>query len=153
LQTDLFFMRLALEEAEKAYGLQEVPVGAVLVGAEGLVLAGAHNMPISSHDPTAHAEVVAIRQASRRLGNYRLSGTVMYVTLEPCAMCVGAMLHARVGSLVFGARDPRSGCAGSVLDLSAVDRFNHRIEVRGGVLGEECADLLHRFFKARRGAK
>ncbi|MGC9196986.1 MAG: tRNA adenosine(34) deaminase TadA [Syntrophobacteraceae bacterium] len=153
METDFFFMRLALQEAEKAYGLQEVPVGAVLVGADGLVLAAAHNMPISSHDPTAHAEVLAIRQACRSLGNYRLGGTVLYVTLEPCAMCVGAMLHARVSRLVFGARDPRSGSAGSVLDLTGVDRFNHRIEVGGGVMGEECADILHRFFRSRRGQK
>ncbi len=146
-------MRLALEEAEKAYGLQEVPVGAVVVGADGLLLAGAHNMPISSNDPTAHAEIVAIRRACRRLDNYRLVGTVMYVTLEPCAMCVGAMLHARVNRLVFGARDPRSGSAGTVLDLTGVDRFNHRIEVNAGLMEQECADILHRFFKARRGAK
>lgn len=146
-------MGLAVEEAEKGYRLDEVPVGAVLVAADGLVLSRAHNMPISSNDSTAHAEVVAIRKACASLGNYRLSGTVLYVTLEPCAMCVGAMLHARVGRLVFGARDPRSGAAGSVLDLTNVARFNHRIEVTGGVLAEKCAEMLRTFFKDRRSAK
>ena len=146
-------MGLAVEEAEKGYRLDEVPVGAVLVAADGLVLSRAHNMPISSNDSTAHAEVVAIRKACASLGNYRLSGTVLYVTLEPCAMCVGAMLHARVGRLVFGARDPRSGAAGSVLDLTDVARFNHRIEVTGGVLAEKCAEMLRTFFKDRRSAK
>ncbi len=153
METDDFFMGLALEEAEKGYRLDEVPVGAVLVAADGLVLSRAHNMPISSNDSTAHAEVVAIRKACASLGNYRLSGTVLYVTLEPCAMCVGAMLHARVGRLVFGARDPRSGAAGSVLDLTNVARFNHRIEVTGGVLAEKCAEMLRTFFKDRRSAK
>ena len=146
-------MGLAVEEAGKGYRLDEVPVGAVLVAADGLVLSRAHNMPISSNDSTAHAEVVAIRKACASLGNYRLSGTVLYVTLEPCAMCVGAMLHARVGRLVFGARDPRSGAAGSVLDLTNVARFNHRIEVTGGVLAEKCAEMLRTFFKDRRSAK
>lgn len=146
-------MGLAVEEAEKGYRLDEVPVGAVLVAADGVVLSRAHNMPISSNDSTAHAEVVAIRKACASLGNYRLSGTVLYVTLEPCAMCVGAMLHARVGRLVFGARDPRSGAAGSVLDLTNVARFNHRIEVTGGVLAEKCAEMLRTFFKDRRSAK
>ncbi|MDA8307941.1 MAG: tRNA adenosine(34) deaminase TadA [Deltaproteobacteria bacterium] len=153
METDDFFMGLAVEEAEKGYRLDEVPVGAVLVAADGLVLSRAHNMPISSNDSTAHAEVVAIRKACASLGNYRLSGTVLYVTLEPCAMCVGAMLHARVGRLVFGARDPRSGAAGSVLDLTNVARFNHRIEVTGGVLAEKCAEMLRTFFKDRRSAK
>jgi tRNA(adenine34) deaminase len=153
LEIDEFFMGLALEEAEKGYRLGEVPVGAVLVAGDGPVLARAHNMPIGANDPTAHAEVVAIRNGCAGLGNYRLPGAVLYVTLEPCAMCVGAMLHARVRRLVFGARDPRGGCAGSVLDLSDVARFNHRIEVAGGVMAEECAEILHRFFKARRAEK
>lgn len=153
LEKDDYFMGLALEEAETGGGLGEVPVGAVLVASDGQVLSRAHNMPISSNDPTAHAEVVAIRAACTRLGNYRLNGTVMYVTLEPCAMCVGAMLHARVAQLVFGAGDPRGGSAGSVLDLTSVDRFNHRIEVTGGVMAERCAEVLQRFFRARRGQK
>jgi len=150
LESDYFFMGLAIEEAEKAYRLAEVPVGAVLVGADGQILSRAHNKPISSNDPTAHAEILAIRGASEKLGNYRLPETVMYVTLEPCAMCVGAMLHARVKRLVFGAGDPRSGAAGSVLDLTGVGRFNHRIEVAGGVLAANCAEILHIFFKERR---
>ncbi len=147
---DFFFMGAALEEAEKAYRLGEVPVGAVLLAPDGLVLARAHNMPISSKDCTAHAEVVAMRKACAAQANYRLSGTIMYVTLEPCAMCVGAMLHARVSRLVFGAFDPRGGAAGSVVDLTAVARFNHRIEVAGGVMAEKCAGILQSFFRARR---
>jgi tRNA(adenine34) deaminase len=151
LERDDFFMGLALDEAEKGYQLAEVPVGAVLVGADGQILARAHNMPIMSNDPTAHAEILAIRSGSTRVGNYRLPETVIYVTLEPCAMCVGAMIHGRVKRLVFGARDPRSGAAGSVLDLTGIYRFNHRIDVTGGVLAENCAEILRRFFKERRG--
>lgn len=146
-------MGLALEQAQRGGLLGEVPVGAVLVAPEGIVLSSAHNNPIASHDPTAHAEVVAIRKGCASAKNYRLSGTVLYVTLEPCAMCVGAMLHARVGRLVFGAYDPRHGSAGSVVDLTEVACFNHRLEVTGGVMAEQCADILHRFFKARRGRK
>ena len=153
MERDDFFMGLALEEAEKGYRLTEVPVGAVLVGADGQVLSRAHNMPITSNDPTAHAEILAIRSASTRVGNYRLPETVLYVTLEPCAMCVGAMLHARVRRLVYGSGDPRSGAAGSVLDLTGVGRFNHRIDVTGGVLAESCAEILRRFFKERRGLR
>lgn len=152
LQDD-FFMGLALEEAGKGYRLGEVPVGAVLVAGNGQVLSRAHNMPIASRDATAHAEVVAIRGACAAVANYRLSGSVLYVTLEPCAMCVGAMLHARVSRLVFGAHDPRSGCAGSVLDLTDVAAFNHRMEVVGGVMAQRCADMLQKFFKARRAGK
>ena len=144
-------MGLAIEEAEKGYLLAEVPVGAVVVGADGQILSRAYNKPITSNDPTAHAEILAIRGASTIAGNYRLPGTVVYVTLEPCAMCVGAMLHARVRRLVFGARDPRSGAAGSVLDLTRVVCFNHQIDVTAGVLAESCAQILRRFFKERRG--
>ncbi len=153
MERDDFFMGLAIEEAEKGYRLAEVPVGAVLVGPDGQILSRAHNMPITSNDPTAHAEILAVRSASTRVGNYRLPETVVYVTLEPCAMCVGALLHARVRRLVFGARDPRSGAAGTVLNLAAVGCFNHRIDVTGGVLAENCAEVLHRFFKERRGLK
>ena len=153
MERDDFFMGLAIEEAEKGYRLAEVPVGAVLVDADGQVLSRAHNMPITSNDPTAHAEILAIRNASARVGNYRLPETVVYVTLEPCAMCIGALLLARVRRLVFGARDPRSGAAGSVVDLTGVDCFNHRIDVTGGVRAEDCAEILHRFFKERRGGK
>ena len=144
-------MGLAIEEAHKAYELAEVPVGAVLVNAAGEVLAKAHNLPVSSNDPTAHAEILVIRAASAAVGNYRLPETIVYVTLEPCAMCLGAMLHARVRRLVFGARDPRSGAAGSVLDLTAISSFNHRIEVVGGVREGECSEILKEFFRARRG--
>jgi tRNA(adenine34) deaminase len=144
-------MGLALEEAQKAFQLAEVPVGAVLVNAAGEVLAKAHNLPVCSNDPTAHAEILAIRSASAGAGNYRLPETTVYVTLEPCAMCVGAMLHARVRRLVFGARDPRSGAAGSVVDLTAVSSFNHRIEVVEGVRSMECSEILKEFFRARRG--
>ncbi|MGO9020271.1 MAG: tRNA adenosine(34) deaminase TadA [Syntrophobacteraceae bacterium] len=151
LQRDDFFMGLAIEEAEKGYRLAEVPVGAVVVGADGQILSRAHNKPITSNDPTAHAEILAIRSAATRAGNYRLPETVLYVTLEPCAMCVGAMIHARVRRLVFGARDPRSGAAGSLLDLTRVSCLNHRIDVTGGVLAESCAEILRRFFKERRG--
>ncbi|MGA2227900.1 MAG: tRNA adenosine(34) deaminase TadA [Syntrophobacteraceae bacterium] len=151
MERDDFFMGLAIEEAEKGYLLAEVPVGAVIVGVNGEILSRAHNKPIISNDPTAHAEILAIRGASTIAGNYRLPGTVVYVTLEPCAMCVGAMLHARVRRLVFGARDPRSGAAGSVLDLTRVVCFNHQIDVTAGVLAESCAQILRRFFKERRG--
>ncbi len=151
LECDDFFMGLAIEEAEKGYLLAEVPVGAVVVGADGEILSRAHNKPVISIDPTAHAEILAIRSASLMVGNYRLPGSVVYVTLEPCAMCVGAMLHARVRRLVFGARDPRSGAAGSVLDLTRIDCFNHRIDVTAGVAAESCARVLRRFFKERRG--
>jgi tRNA(adenine34) deaminase len=146
-------MGLAIEEAEKGYRRAEVPVGAVLVDGDGQVLSRAFNMPITSNDPTAHAEILAIRSASARVGNYRLPETVVYVTLEPCAMCVGAMIHARVRRLVFGARDPHSGAAGSILDLTGVGRFNHRIDVTEGVLAESCAEILRRFFKERRSRK
>jgi len=151
LERDEFFMGLAVEEAEKGYVQAEVPVGAVLVGSDGQILSREHNKPISSNDPTGHAEILAIRGACAGAGNYRLPQTTLYVTLEPCAMCVGAMIHARVRRLVFGAHDPRSGAAGSVLDLTGAGCFNHRIDVTGGVLAENCAEILHRFFKERRG--
>jgi tRNA(adenine34) deaminase len=133
-------MGIALEEARKAYGCREVPVGAVLVTAKGDILSRAHNAPISSCDPSAHAEVLALRQASMKAGNYRLPGSMLYVTLEPCAMCVGAMLQARVGTLIFGALDPKGGAAGSVVDLTNVALFNHYIEVIHGIRAEECCD-------------
>ena len=144
------FMGLAIEEAARAYDLGEVPVGAVLVGPSGEVLARGYNSPIRSADPTAHAEVLVLRQAARDAGNYRLPGTVLYVTLEPCAMCVGAMLHARIETLIFGASDPKTGSAGSVVDLTSVSAFNHTIKIVGGVRADECADLLRRFFRERR---
>ena len=143
-------MQLALEGARAAQARGEVPVGAVLVDADGNVIASAGNAPIAGPDPTAHAEVVALRAAARALGNYRLPGTTLYVTLEPCCMCVGAMIHARVGRLVFGAADPKGGAAGSVFALAQSPAHNHRMEVAGGVLADECADLLQSFFRARR---
>ena len=146
-------MGLALAEAERALEVSEVPVGAILVDSGGVILAKAHNAPIGSTDPTAHAEILALRRAAAGIGNYRLTGSGRYVTLEPCAMCVGAMLHARVRKVVFGAGDPKAGAAGSVVDLTNTPSFNHYIEVVGGVRAGECAELLRRFFRARRDAK
>lgn len=144
------FMGLALEEALKAYSYSEVPVGAVLLGRNGEILSRAHNASITLKDPTAHAEVLALRTAAKAVGNYRLPNTTLYVTLEPCAMCIGAMLHARVATLVFGASDPKGGAAGSVVDLTKVSVFNHYVEVIEGVRREECAELLKLFFRERR---
>lgn len=140
----------ALDCARVAAEQGEVPVGAVLVGAQGELLARAANAPIASHDSTAHAEIVALRAAGQLLRNYRLPGCTLYVTLEPCAMCVGALVHARIARLVFGATDPKTGACGSVFDLAANPRMNHRITVTGGVLAEDSAELLRRFFAARR---
>ena len=147
---DEHFMALALELADRAEAEGEVPVGAVLVR-DGEVIGEGWNRPIAAHDPTAHAEIQALRDAGRRQGNYRLPGSTLYVTLEPCPMCAGAIVHARVEAVVFAAADPRSGAAGSVFDLLPSDaRFNHRTEVRGGVLTEESAERLRAFFRARR---
>lgn len=143
-------MRRALAMARDAERNGEVPVGAVLVDAEGGLLAEAGNAPIASHDPTAHAEIRALRAAAAVRENYRLPGTTLYVTLEPCAMCASALVHARVARLVFGAADPKAGACGSVLDLTAHPRLNHRIEVSHGVLAEEAGALLRAFFAARR---
>ncbi|OOG26175.1 tRNA adenosine(34) deaminase TadA [Thioalkalivibrio denitrificans] len=147
---DARWMRRALELAECAEAAGEVPVGAVVVR-EGELLGEGCNGPIGAHDPTAHAEIQALRAAAQQAGNYRLPGTTLYVTLEPCPMCVGAMVHARVARLVFGASDPRTGAAGGALDLVADPSHNHRIRVTGGVLADECADRLRAFFRARRG--
>ena len=149
-ERDLAFMQEALACAHEAYRLGEVPVGAVLVDPSGAVLARASNAPIARHDPTAHAEIVAVREGARLLGNYRLPGCTLYVTLEPCAMCVGALIHARIARLVFAAADPKTGACGSVFDLARSERLNHRIEVGGGVLEAESAQLLRRFFAERR---
>ncbi|MBI3371188.1 MAG: tRNA adenosine(34) deaminase TadA [Betaproteobacteria bacterium] len=143
------FMRRALELARRAAAEGEVPVGAVIV-AEGSVLSEGWNRPVAAHDPTAHAEIQAMRAAAAALNNYRLSGTTLYVTLEPCAMCVGAMFHARVARTVFGAADPKTGACGSVVNLFAETRLNHHAQVEGGVLAEECGALLREFFSARR---
>jgi len=144
-------MQQALELAHRAESEGEVPVGAVLVR-EGEIIGEGWNRPIGEHDPTAHAEINALRDAARRVGNYRLPDTTLYVTLEPCPMCAGAIIHARVAKVVFGAPDPRSGAAGSVFDLLPSDkRFNHRTEVEGGTLSESCGELLRQFFRIRRG--
>lgn len=147
---DLRFMQQALRLAKSAGQAGEVPVGAVVVS-DGEVVGEGWNQPIREHDPTAHAEIMALRDAGRRLSNYRLPGTTLYVTLEPCAMCAGAIIHARIKRVVFGASDPKGGAAGSVFDLLPSDqRFNHKVEVVGGVMAAECGDLLRSFFRSRR---
>jgi tRNA(adenine34) deaminase len=147
---DSGFMGLALEHAREAGAAGEVPVGAVVV-LEGEVVGRGFNQPIGRHDPTAHAEVMALRDAATRLGNYRLPGCTLYVTLEPCAMCAGAIMHARIDRVVFGARDPKTGAAGSVIDLFAELRLNHHAVIVSGVLADQCGGLLSSFFSARRG--
>ncbi len=142
-------MRRALELAAQAAEQGEVPVGALIVR-DGAVIAEGANRPIAAHDPTAHAEIVALRAAANSLGNYRLPGTTLYVTLEPCAMCAAAIIHARVSRLVFGAGDPKAGAVHSVYDLIANPRLNHAVEWTGGVLEAECAELLRSFFRSRR---
>ncbi len=148
--TDEDFMRAALEQARLAGSCGEVPVGAVVV-LDGEIVGRGFNQPIGRHDPTAHAEVMALRDAGERLGNYRLPGCELYVTLEPCAMCSGAIMHARLARVVCGARDPKTGVAGSVIDLFQEKRLNHHATISGGVLAEECGALLSGFFAARRG--
>lgn len=147
--TDEQFMAVALEQAREAGAAGEVPVGALVV-CDGQVVGRGYNQPILRSDPTAHAEVMALRDAAAALGNYRLPGCTLYVTLEPCAMCAGAIMHARIARVVFGARDPKTGVAGSVLDLFGEGRLNHHAEVEGGVLADECGRLLSSFFAARR---
>ncbi|EXI92508.1 MAG: tRNA-specific adenosine deaminase [Candidatus Accumulibacter sp. BA-94] len=147
---DEFFMREAMSLALAAECLGEVPVGAIVVRA-GIVVGRGFNSPIGDHDPTAHAEIAALRDAARNLRNYRLPGCELFVTLEPCAMCAGAVLQARLARLVYGARDPKTGVHGSVVDLFAVERLNHHTEVVGGVLAAECGQLLSAFFAERRG--
>jgi tRNA(adenine34) deaminase len=146
---DLTFMKRALELARQAEAAGEVPVGAVIVK-DGAIVAEGWNHPIGAHDPTAHAEIVALRAAGAALGTYRLTGTTLYVTLEPCAMCASAMVHARVQRLVYAATDPRAGAAGSVFNIVQHPSLNHRIECTGGVLADECGALLRSFFVARR---
>ena len=148
---DRYWMSQAIAQAERAAAMGEVPVGAVLV-ADGQVLGEGWNCPIATHDPSAHAEIRALRAAGARAGNYRLPGTTLYVTLEPCPMCASALVHARVARVVFGAWDPKGGACGSVFDLLPPDqRFNHRLICQGGVMAEECGELLRRFFRHRRG--
>src|SRR5215468_6557475 len=148
-RSDVYFMQRALELAHAAEEKGEVPVGAVLVLGDEIIAEGA-NRPIASNDPTAHAEIEALRAGGHALQSYRLTDTTLYVTLEPCAMCAAAIVHARVRRLVFGAWDPRAGAAGSIVDVFALPQLNHRVDVFGGVLMAECASLLQEFFARRR---
>nr|WP_272952441.1 tRNA adenosine(34) deaminase TadA [Luteimonas marina] len=146
------WMRHAFALADRAEReFDEIPVGALLVAADGQVLGEGWNRNIAEHDPTAHAEIVALREAGRAAGNHRLVGSTLYVTLEPCAMCAMALVHARVARLVYGAADPKTGACGSVFDLVADPRHNHRVEVQGGVLGDEAGRRLSNYFRAKRG--
>jgi len=149
--SDLLFMREALTLARQAAAVGEVPVGAVVVQ-NGVIVGRGYNQPISLHDPTAHAEVMAMRDAAQHLGNYRLTGCDLYVTLEPCAMCAGAIMHARIARVVYGAADPKTGACGSVINLFTQTQLNHHTEVLGGVLAEESGVLLRDFFTNRRKA-
>jgi tRNA(adenine34) deaminase len=146
---DALYMRQAIAQAHNAWALGEVPVGAVVVK-DGQVIATGFNQPIGTHDPTAHAEIMALRAAASIIGNYRLPGCELYVTLEPCAMCSGAMMHARLARVVFGAADPKTGACGSIVDLFSLQKLNHHTEVTGGVLADECSALLKEFFADRR---
>lgn len=146
---DSVFMRQALDQARNAWALGEVPVGAIVVK-DGQVIATGFNQPIGTHDPTAHAEIMALREAAAILGNYRLPGCELYVTLEPCVMCAGAMMHARLARVVFGASDPKTGACGSIVNLFEQDKLNHHTEVVGGVMAQECGALLKDFFAERR---
>ncbi|MEN6508033.1 MAG: tRNA adenosine(34) deaminase TadA [Smithella sp.] len=147
--TDHDFMRIALEEAGKAMADGEVPIGAVLVQ-EGRILARAHNAPISRKDPSAHAEMLVLREAGEKTGNYRLAGAELYVTLEPCVMCAGAILQARIARVIFGARDPKAGAVVSLYRILSDSRLNHQPEVTEGILRQECGEILSRFFKEKR---
>lgn len=149
MQTDNDFMRIALEEAQKAYSRGEVPVGAVLVR-KGNVLARAHNSPIMNNDPSAHAEILVLRQAGEKISNYRLTDAELFVTIEPCIMCAGAIIHARLGRVIFGARDPKCGAAVSLYNVLNDERLNHQVEITEGVLLEECGEILSRFFREKR---
>ncbi|EJL92017.1 cytosine/adenosine deaminase [Herbaspirillum sp. CF444] len=146
---ELQHMRLALSQAQHAWDLGEVPVGAVVVK-DGEVIATGFNQPIGQHDPTAHAEIMALRAAAEKLGNYRLPGCELYVTLEPCIMCAGAMMHARLARVVFGAADPKTGAGGSVVNLFEQEQLNHHTELVGGVMADACGQLLKDFFAERR---
>ena len=149
MNKDEYWMKMAIQEANLAMKENEIPVGAVIVQNDKLI-AQAHNQPIKNNDPTAHAEILVLRQAAQHQGNHRLLDTTIYITLEPCAMCVGAMIQARIQRCVYGASDPKSGAVGSVLDLSAHAKLNHSFSVAGGLFAAESATLLQTFFKARR---
>ena len=145
------FMRLALDEARKAHEAGEVPVGAVVL-LDGEVVGTGFNQPISAHDPTAHAEIVALRAAAARVRNYRLAGATLYVTVEPCLMCVGAMVHARVGLVVYGAREPKAGALESMTRAHELTGLNHRLRIESGVREDECREMVQAFFRSRRDA-
>lgn len=149
-ERDEQLMRLALNEARLAIASGEVPIGAVVIGPEGEVLGRGHNLRESLQDPTAHAEILAIREAARRVGSWRLTGTTLYATIEPCPMCAGALVLARVERLVYGAPDPKAGAVDSLMDIVRDERLNHRLEVAGGVLEDECAGLMKEFFRKLR---
>jgi tRNA(adenine34) deaminase len=149
LEKDEYFMKAALKAAKKAWENGEVPVGAVLVKDDEIISTG-QNSPITSNDPTAHAEIIALREGGEKLKNYRLIDTILYVTIEPCTMCMGAIMHARVKKLVFGTFDPRAGAAGSLFDFTIENKFNHNVEVKSGILESECRELIQDFFKQKR---
>jgi tRNA(adenine34) deaminase len=149
INEDEIYMRIAIELAQQAAAAGEVPVGAIVVK-DGMVVGRGGNSPIDTHDPTAHAEIAALRDAAKNLGNYRLVGCLLYVTLEPCAMCTGAIQHARIARLVYGANDPKTGACGSVVNLMAEPKLNHHAEVTSGILASECGTLLSEFFSAKR---
>ncbi|PRY71748.1 tRNA adenosine(34) deaminase TadA [Halomonas ventosae] len=152
MRSDEFYMHRALDEARRGLSAGEVPVGAVVVDAAGEIVGAGFNAPVGAHDPSAHAEIRALRDAGERLGNYRLDGCTLYVTLEPCLMCTGAIIHARLARVVYGAAEPRSGMAESKANLFAQPWYNHRVSVEGGVLAGRAARLLRDFFAARRDA-
>lgn len=146
---DEHYMKIALKEAQKAYEKGEVPVGSVVIH-EGKIISQTHNQPISLNDPTAHAEILALRQAAKKLGNYRLTGCTLYATIEPCLMCTGAMLNARIDCLVFGARDPKGGAICSRHNLSENGELDYPLTIIDGILNEECGEIIQRFFRERR---
>ena len=148
-KTHEYYMQFAIKQAKLAEKIGEVPVGAVLVQ-DNQLIASAHNQPISNNDPTAHAEIQLLRKAGKKLNNYRLPNTTLYVTLEPCTMCLGAMIHARISKVVFGAFDEKTGVCGSCDDLSSSNCFNHSIKISGGILANDCKELLQQFFKRKR---
>ena len=152
-ESDESWMLIALQQAQRSVDVGEVPVGAVLVDSNGEMVAKGHNRPIINDDPTAHAEIQVIREAALRLENYRLPGTTLYVALEPCAMCVGAIVHARIARVVYGATEPKAGAVESRLKLFEAEHFNHHPEVTSGVLAEDCSAILSEFFEKRRAQK
>ena len=147
------FMALGLIEAKKAGQMGEVPIGAILVSDQGSVISAAHNRTIDRADPTAHAEILVLRDAAQKINNYRLLNTTLYVTVEPCIMCMGAIVHARIANLVFGAGDPKWGAAGSLYDFSEDSRLNHRVNITKGICEQECRSLMQDFFRAKRVSK